>query len=268
MLREPAKIVSLAESWSTLEIPQFGTLIWDGPAEATLTIWADGLVEIHLSQGKVGLQGLAAGAQVRFETSGANWTARSLEGGSTFAVIDDPLSPAMLFVKGAIGVENLTFGPKQIVRWQEGVPEPLASSSGATDSLPAPVPALGNPWDLAWLQPPDDVRSKRWRGLYGRQVDKLVIGVAAVHAEVVGAPAPPVDRYRPGFVISVNDRVGRSYGRHYAGLELQELVGVPRIERKLTDRSVVDDCTQLGARRIYKRGFRSDFHHFLGLPDL
>ena len=175
VLREPAKIVSLAESWSTLEIPQFGTLIWDGPAEATLTIRADGLVEIHLSQGKVGLQGLAAGAQVQFETSGANWTARSLESGSTFAVIDDPLTPAMLFVKGAIGVEDLTFGPKQIVRWQEGVPAPVASSSGAADSLPAPVPALGNPWDLAWLQPPDDVRNKRWRGLYGR----LVIGLAA-----------------------------------------------------------------------------------------
>ena len=68
------------------------------------------------------------------------------------------------------------FGPKQIVRWQEGVPEPLASSSGATDSLPAPVPALGNPWDLAWLQPPDEIRSKRGGGLYGR----LVTGLASV----------------------------------------------------------------------------------------
>src|SRR5262245_13017529 len=146
VLREPAKIVSLAESWSTTEIPGFGTLIWDGPAEAELSVRADGLVEIRLTQGKLGIQGMPAGAQVRLETGGANWTARALEGDATWAVIDDPLTPAMLFVNGAIGIETMRFSPKQIVRWQEGVPEPVATSSDS-NSLPATVPALGNPWD-------------------------------------------------------------------------------------------------------------------------
>ena len=49
------------------------------------------------------------------------------------------------------------------------------------------------------------------RRLHGREVNELVVGVAAVYAEVIGAAAAAINRNRAGFVVSVDDRVGRSY---------------------------------------------------------
>jgi hypothetical protein len=173
VLDEPTKIVSLAESWSTITIPGFGTLIWEGSVEATLRVRPGNVVEIGLTQGKVGIQGMSEGAQVRFETGGATWTARCLAADATWAVIDDPQTPAMLFVKGVIGIEELSFGPKQIVLWQGGVPALVPPLSEGAGALPASPPALGDPWDLTWLQPPEEALARQWRRLRGQLVNRL-----------------------------------------------------------------------------------------------
>jgi hypothetical protein len=162
-LEESLQLVSLAESWSSVEVPNFGTIVWEGAAEAQLAVLPDGLVEIELRHGKLAIHDLTKGARVRLETSGATWTSRGIEERSTLAVLDDSLTPSLMVTQGAVAVEELQIGAQQVVRWQEGVPQapqPLASADAMTK-------------DLAWLNPPDERRQRQWHTLFGKLVEKV-----------------------------------------------------------------------------------------------
>ena len=200
-LYEPVRVVSLAESWTSIEIPRFGTLIWEGAAEGKLSVLPDGLVEIGLTHGKLAIQDLAAEARVRFETSGATWTARSLGERATLAVVDDPLTPSLIVSQGAVAVEEVQIGAGQFVRWQEGVP--LAPQTS--------VSADGMGANLAWMQPPDEKSQKQWNVMFGRMIEK----VAAADDCAGGVESPAHDHQRAaagGFACPV-ERFCRRSGR-------------------------------------------------------
>ncbi len=71
------------------------------------------------------------------------------------------------------------------------------------------------------------------RGLDGGQVHKKIVGITAVDAEVVGASTSTIDGNGARAVAAVNDRVAGTDGGHDARLQLQKLVGIARVERKL-----------------------------------
>ena len=86
----------------------------------------------------------------------------------------------------------------------------------------------------------DRVRSR----LNRRQVHELIVRVAAVHAEVVGAIAAAVHRNRTGAIAAVERPATGTQLRLDTGLQLQELVGIARIQRKFIHRAIVDDGAQ------------------------
>ena len=53
-----------------------------------------------------------------------------------------------------------------------------------------------------------------------------------------------------------------------AGLQLQKLVGIARIERKIGYRAIVDNCAELGAGGIDQGGFRGHVNDFLSSAQL
>jgi hypothetical protein len=63
-LREPLKLASLAESWTTAEVPGVATLVCEGSTELALRRLIDGVLEIRLDRGRVGIRELADGAEV------------------------------------------------------------------------------------------------------------------------------------------------------------------------------------------------------------
>ena len=107
------------------------------------------------------------------------------------------------------------------------------------------------------------------RGLNRRQVDELVVGVAAVHAEIVGAGAAAVDRNRARVLGAVEHAAVAvaELGLH-SRLQLQKLVGVTAVERQLVDRAVVDDRTQLRAGGVDLRRLGGHFDNLLGAARL
>jgi hypothetical protein len=173
--QEPIRIASLAESWTRIEIPQVGALVWDGPAEAILTIWPDNQLDIHLLHGKIGIEEFARRASIRLETSAATWTMQSQEDGSALGVFDDPRTPALLMSRGLVAIEQLQVHADQLVRWQEGVPVFTDPNSvpGSATSIGGSAPLLGKRLDLAWLQMPDENRRKQSAALLGRLIDRL-----------------------------------------------------------------------------------------------
>ena len=100
------------------------------------------------------------------------------------------------------------------------------------------------------------------------KVDEEIVGIAAIDAEIVGAPAATIHRYCAGAVTSINERVAGAGSGHDAGLQLQKLVGIARVERQIRDFPRVHDCAELGARGIDQRRFRRDIDYFLLLADL
>ncbi len=168
-LAEPLRLVSLAESWSNIEIPEVGTLVLSGPAQATLASWGDGVLEVELDYGKLGIERLPAGRQVRFQTGAAQWLARGTSNYSSLAVIHDPQSPSLFVPAGSVAVENIEVAADEVVHFVGGAvepPQPLAAGRPAADR-----DALAG----SWLTPPDDERKKKWHGQYGKIIDKLAI---------------------------------------------------------------------------------------------
>jgi hypothetical protein len=175
LLQGPARFLSLAESWTTAEIPDLGTLICEGSTEIGLSQLIDGVMEIRLERGHVAIQALAEGTEVRVLTGPAVWTARGLADDSTLAVMFDPLSPGIAVPRGLVALDDTPVGTRQILRWQNGALSPYdpvqpANPSGATAAIAGPIV---NPWDLDWLIPPDEARHKQWQSVYGRLVDRL-----------------------------------------------------------------------------------------------
>jgi hypothetical protein len=118
---------------------------------------------VRLKHGKLGIEQFAAGALVRFETTGATWTARGVSGYSTLAIFDDPLTPALVVAQGEVAVEEARVLPQQGLQWQEGVPQSFTvQSSGA-----------GGQHDLAWLHPPEERLRKAWTSFYGKLAQKV-----------------------------------------------------------------------------------------------
>lgn len=163
VLNEPVHLASLTDGWATAEIPGVGTLVFDGPTEALIARRPDKLIEVQLKHGKLGIEQFAAGAVVRFETTGATWNARGVSGYSTIAIFDDPLTPALVVAQGEVAVEEARVLPQQGLQWQEGVPQPFAvQTSGA-----------GGQHDLAWLHPPEERLRKQWTSFYGKLAQKV-----------------------------------------------------------------------------------------------
>ena len=171
------RILSLAESWSAVDVPSVGTLVCDGPVEAVLEMRESGGLDIALAHGRLGIQDLAAGKEVRVQAGGASWTARGLDHYSTLAVLADPAAPQILVPTGAALVNQFNVAANQRLLWQQGLAQPpvpiAAASPAAVNAAPPAVPALGDPLDLAWLQPPKEDRRKQFQALYGRTLDRL-----------------------------------------------------------------------------------------------
>src|SRR5262245_30151787 len=164
-LAEPVNVLSLAESWTTVDVPGLGRLIWEGNAEASIQMLLDDLIEIRLIHGRFGIERLKADAQVRVLAGDAACTVRGVDGESTLAVVCDPVSPGLHVVSGAVMVEETELVAGQITRWVDGIPQtpqPIVPVAAApTGTTPLSPPAM-NPWDLAWLKPPDEnVRQDR-----------------------------------------------------------------------------------------------------------
>ncbi len=168
-LAEPLRLVSLAESWSSVEIPDVGKLVLAGPAEARLASWGDGVLEIELVYGKLGIERLPAGRHIRFQTGSAQWLARGASNYSSLAVFHDPESPSLFVPMGSVAVENVEVSARQVVRFAAGTPQP-----------PQPIAAIrpaaeSDAFAEGWLAPPDDERQKKWQAQYGKLIDRLAI---------------------------------------------------------------------------------------------
>lgn len=175
-LVEPLKVLSVAESWTTAEAAGVGTFIWEGNAEAEVAALADGTIEVRLVYGRMGIDDLRAGAQVRLLNGEAAWTVRGVGSNSTVAVVSDPVSPGLLVVRGDVEADGMTIVGGQVTRWVEGVPQaPQAINAvlTASNSQQALTPPVMNPWDVAWLTPPDENARKQWRQVYGKLVERL-----------------------------------------------------------------------------------------------
>lgn len=175
-LVEPLKVLSVAESWTTAEAAGIGTFIWEGNAEAEVSTLADGTIEVRLVHGRVGVQDLRAEAQVRLLAGDAAWTVRGVGRSSTVAVVSDPVSPGLLVVRGDVEADGVAVLGGQVTRWLEGAPQPPQSMNAATlpaNSQQALTPPVMNPWDLAWLTPPDENARKQWKQVYGKVVERL-----------------------------------------------------------------------------------------------
>jgi hypothetical protein len=169
--RDQVRIASLPESWTTVEIPHFGTSIWSGAAAATLTAKDDQSLTVRLEHGKFALQSMPAGAEIRVETPGGQWLARAVQDYSTLAVVGDDVAPALFVPMGAVAVGDVEVGKDQLVRWQNGLalpPEPLAGGAAAAVNVSA-----DNPLDPAWLAPPTAAEQKEWRAMFGKLVERL-----------------------------------------------------------------------------------------------
>ena len=121
------------------------------------------------------------------------------------------------------------------------------------------VKGIGN--DAEFL---DAVRGR----LHGGCVHELIVGVAAVHAEIVGARPAAVYRYRSGIVGAEEQAAAAAQLRLHAGLQLQKLIGVACVQGQLVDRAVVDHRAQLGGGRIDLGSFGVDLNHVLDLAQL
>jgi hypothetical protein len=176
-LHEPTRLLSLAESWTAAEVPGVGNLVWEGNGEATMTTLPDGTIEIHVLHGRMAVEGLKSGAQIRLLSGEAAWTARGETDNATLAVVCDQSSPGLLVPRGSVMVDDLLLANGQLTRWYGGAsrpPEPLLpNGSTPADAAAGIAPPLMNPWDLSWLAPPDETSRKAWRALYGRIADKL-----------------------------------------------------------------------------------------------
>ncbi len=73
-------------------------------------------------------------------------------------------------------------------------------------------------------------------GLNGREIHKLVVGIAAINAEIIGAPSTAVHGYRSGLVAAIDERVSQL--RLHSRLQLQQLVGIAGVERELADGAI------------------------------
>ena len=92
------------------------------------------------------------------------------------------------------------------------------------------------------------------RGLDGRYGHELIVGVAAVHVEVVCAAAAAIHRDNAGVVAAGEQRVALL--RLDAGLELQQLVGVARVQRQVHHGAGIHHGAQLRAGGFDQGGLR------------
>jgi hypothetical protein len=167
------RIASLPESWTAVEIPRFGTSIWSGSAAATVAARDEQTLAIRLEHGRFALQGLPPGVDVQIETPGGQWTARAVQDYSTLAVVADELSPALFVPVGAVAVGDAKVGQNQIIRWQNGVPQPPGPLAGAAAvNAVAGAPAVDS-LDPAWLAPPTPAEQKEWQTTFGKLAERL-----------------------------------------------------------------------------------------------
>ena len=176
VLQGPARFASLAESWTQTEVPGVATLVCEGSTELALSRLIDGVLEIRLERGRVGLRNLADGAEVRVLVGDAAWTARGLEPQAVLVVFHDPLSPGIAVPQGSITLDDVPIDTRQFLRWQNGALSPfelIPSASAADATAPPAVPPAINPWDLDWLTPPGEVQQRQWQMAHGRLIERL-----------------------------------------------------------------------------------------------
>src|ERR1039458_3912415 len=106
------------------------------------------------------------------------------------------------------------------------------------------------------------------RGLNGGQVDELVVGVAAVDTEIIGAITATVDGNGSGAVDAIKRSAAGAQLRLHSGLQLQELIAVAGVEREFVHRPIIDDSTQLSAAGVDQRGLGCDVNDFLSASEL
>jgi hypothetical protein len=171
-LKDPARFLSLAESWVTVDIPDVAKLVVEGTTEIGLAQRMDGVIEVRLERGHFAIQGLREGVEIRVLTGPATWTVRGLTGDSTLAVMFDPSSPGIAVPRGQIAIDNAPLDTRQLLRWCNGAlsPDHHAQPAHAAGEVAMPVV---NAWDLDWLAPPDRSRQQQWRSDYGGLVDRL-----------------------------------------------------------------------------------------------
>lgn len=186
-LSAPLPIVSLADSWTTADIPGVGTLVLDGESFATVSIDADRTLRVSLDRGRVGMRGLAEKTTVRFESAGQRWETTGVGDYSTFAVVRETESASVFVSTGIIAVNTVNLADGQVTDVEAGAPSPPRSlDARAAPSASSFVP---NPFDARWLQAPDERRRKEWQATYGKLVERLGTSddVAGLLPELRGA---------------------------------------------------------------------------------
>ena len=99
--------------------------------------------------------------------------------------------------------------------------------------------------------------------LHGRKVDEQIVGVSAIHAEVVRSPAAPVYRNGARAITPVNNRIARSDSRHDSRLQLQKLIGVASVQWQLGHCPLADDGAELCTGGVHQWRFGCDLNCFL-----
>lgn len=165
------KLASLADSFTTLKVPELGTLVFSGSAEATLTRQQDHSWLLRLDQGRLAIRNLPAGRRLQIETGGTAWTAEGLEDSSSLAVIDGPAAAKAFVPDGRVALAGVEVSPYQVAQWVDGVMQPLESPAQIRQRAASQV--LDDGLEGRWLDPPNDKARREWKTLYGRLIDRL-----------------------------------------------------------------------------------------------
>lgn len=166
-LNEPLEFASLDDAWTSADIPDVGTLVWQGASSGRLRAVEDGTLQIELERGHIAVQNLAAGARLDVRAEGARFQATGVGDYSTLAVVHEPIGAVVYVPTGIIAIGDTQVAARQAVRWSEERPSvPRSWDTVAASS------ALGS-FDPSWLQAPDERRRREWRGQYGKLADRL-----------------------------------------------------------------------------------------------
>lgn len=170
-LVQPLTLVSLADSWSTAEVVGVGTLVLAGDTKATISRDMDQVLRVSLEHGQLGIRDLAESTRVRMEAGGETWSTRGIDAYSTLAVVRDESSAGVYVSSGIIAIDDTSVSSGQASLVQSGMPSVPRSVQARVSSSSSAF--VSDPYDVRWLQAPDEKRKRDWQLLYGKLAEQL-----------------------------------------------------------------------------------------------
>jgi hypothetical protein len=167
----PIKLLSLAASFTTVEVPGLGTLVFNGSAEATLQRQPDRSWLLRLDHGRLGVRDLPMDQRLHFEVGPTAWSAQSLADASMLAVVDGPTTTSAFVAHGTVAVDGMELSQDQVTQWSGGVRQPVDSLSLVR--RPASSRIVDDGLDESWLQTPSATERREWKMLHGRLAERL-----------------------------------------------------------------------------------------------